>query len=79
MKKIIPTLDVFHTAHKTKISGSKDKISYTKNKNSFKAIRVVNFELNTKVMMVEMKKLSVEEYLNKITSYLKSVINDLKK
>ena len=33
VKKIIPTLDVFHTAHKTKISGSKDKISYTKNKN----------------------------------------------
>ena len=35
--------------------------------------------MNTKVTVLEIKKLSVKEYLNKIIPYLKDIINNLKK
>ena len=38
----------------------------------------LRFILNTKINVIE-KKLSIEEYLNKIKPYLKDIINNLKK
>ena len=35
--------------------------------------------MNTKVTVLEIKNLSVKEYLNKIIPYLKDIINNLKK
>ena len=35
--------------------------------------------MNTKVTVLEIKKQSVKEYLNKIIPYLKDIINNLKK
>ena len=35
--------------------------------------------MNTKVTVLEIKDLSVKEYLNKIIPYLKDIINNLKK
>ena len=39
----------------------------------------VTILLNTKVTVTEIKKLLVEEYLNKIRPYLKEITNNLKK